>query len=755
MSVFIYPYSSPHYTMARRLRKGMEDEDKLVDSDELSQSSSGIQVTVTDVENSTTDLQPRVEEEQHAVPLPITFKQRIKKLKSPRSKRLYWWVTVAVLGILAFLAVSIPLGLWSNLPKKECLDFEDVPEEDYEEFPYLYFPESKELDLCHKGETRLEGTLGINHKLVRTEKVDLYDYSYDTVLRLSRPDDDNFNCLLIEWTGTSSLDAPLMDCYTIEGSFWYGGYETANQTWDKDWEMKMTPFLPNDYLAANSDSQLGPIVHPLWVSSNATGILVDEGIPLHVSVNNGGDGKICIQALPYDVECIGRQASVQTLLKYRICVYETITDVAQHFLTNHIKHPNIAHMPDRKIFEDPIWSTWVEYNTNINISTLNDYYNDIIGNGFNISQLEIDDGYSDHYGDLSFDEAKFPVDKVKELSAKVDLTAWVHPFVNRDADDFTELFMNDNFLPSGGNSVSLVQWWNGYGSVFDFLNPNVTEQHGSDLENFRSTYGLTSFKFDGGEVTYLPECVHSNGLTHPAMFASAYAQFVSSRSYASRAEVRVGYFTQDLPILVRILDRDSTWSGNGLRSIIPTVLSLGIAGYPFVLPDMIGGNGDAADIKSQKELYIRWVQLNAFLPVMQFSVPPWSFPSDAVDHIRDMVKLHRDMSQLMLSDRTLDEVTNKGYPIIRPLWWMSDSEPPELWEHTNDQFLIGNEDRLFLVAPVLNEGGTVTRSVYFPTPCQWQAVQPNQYANNMYPGGQTRDFDVPLYETLYFEKYSC
>jgi len=39
------------------------------------------------------------------------------------------------------------------------------------------------------------------------------------------------------------------------------------------------------------------------------------------------------------------------------------------------------------------------------------------------------------------------------------------------------------------------------------------------------------------------------------------------------------------------MDKDSHWRrDNGLLSLIPSVLLYGILGYPFVLPDMIGGN---------------------------------------------------------------------------------------------------------------------------------------------------------------------
>jgi hypothetical protein len=57
------------------------------------------------------------------------------------------------------------------------------------------------------------------------------------------------------------------------------------------------------------------------------------------------------------------------------------------------------------------------------------------------------------------------------------------------------------------------------------------------------------------------------------------------------AQVRTGHKTTNVPLLTRMGDRFSTWSsGNGLRSVIPTLLTSGLLGYPFCLPDMVGGN---------------------------------------------------------------------------------------------------------------------------------------------------------------------
>lgn len=57
-----------------------------------------------------------------------------------------------------------------------------------------------------------------------------------------------------------------------------------------------------------------------------------------------------------------------------------------------------------------------------------------------------------------------------------------------------------------------------------------------------------------------------------------------------------------------------------------------MAGYPLVLPDMIGGNGYGESflqsIPPKKELFLRWLQANTFMPALQFSYVPWDYTAD-------------------------------------------------------------------------------------------------------------------------------
>ena len=96
-------------------------------------------------------------------------------------------------------------------------------------------------------------------------------------------------------------------------------------------------------------------------------------------------------------------------------------------------------------------------------------------------------------------------------------------------------------------------------------------------------------------------------------------------------------------------------------------------GYPFVLPDMIGGNGygedplDESNIPS-RELYIRWLQANVFMPGMQFSFVPWIYDQGVVEHAKTMIALRGSYA-----DKIVDlakESVETGEPINRPIWWV-------------------------------------------------------------------------------------
>jgi len=115
-------------------------------------------------------------------------------------------------------------------------------------------------------------------------------------------------------------------------------------------------------------------------------------------------------------------------------------------------------------------------------------------------------------------------------------------------------------------------------------------------------------------------------------------------------------------MFVRMGDKESRWGfDNGLKSLIPTILTMGILGYPYILPDMIGGNGYvnggdsdplSGTVLPSRELYIRWLQITAFMPAMQFSFVPWQYDDEVVDIAKKFVMIHEDIVTPMIFKAT-------------------------------------------------------------------------------------------------------
>ena len=101
------------------------------------------------------------------------------------------------------------------------------------------------------------------------------------------------------------------------------------------------------------------------------------------------------------------------------------------------------------------------------------------------------------------------------------------------------------------------------------------------LTKLKQETGLDSFKFDAGEVNWMPSSYQlDSGLDKslwPAVFTTKYAEAVSS--FGGMIETRVGRNGQHLPIFVRMLDKDSKWGyDNGLKTMVTTLLQMTFAG---------------------------------------------------------------------------------------------------------------------------------------------------------------------------------
>ncbi len=156
-----------------------------------------------------------------------------------------------------------------------------------------------------------------------------------------------------------------------------------------------------------------------------------------------------------------------------------------------------------------------------------------------------------------------------------------------------------------------------------------------------------------------------------------------------------------------------------LRQTIATVIGLGLSGIPFSGSDVGGFSG-----KTTPELYVRWLQMSAFMPFFRshtaIGTPdqePWSYGEPYTTVARDFIRLRYALLPYIYT--LAWEASRHGWPPVRPLFWAEDpgASPPGGPEAASaagppvdDAFLLGDS---LLVAPVTEKGAT-SREVPVP-----------------------------------------
>ena len=560
--------------------------------------------------------------------------------------------------------------------------------------------------------------------------------------------DEELTCNRFTWQATED-DVVLQDCFELGTDYWFGSATRFFQHWPiNEWNESLTMYVSGDMYANYND--YGSLLERYWLSSRGVAIRASHNSPLHVSVNYNNSGMVCFRG-DYTGTYYPNPGTNRASLDYTVCTGDDIRVVHDKMTKKYVKKP--SGLPDTRMMKSPIWSTWARFKSTVNQTLVLQFANEILENGFSNSQIEIDDGYAGrNYGDFIFDERKFPnaTQMVQELHDKgFRVTLWVTPFANKNTDAFVEGDDKGYWVKNEDGSTAPIPWWAGLqAGMLDVTNPEAVTWFVNRLEEVRSVYGIDSFKFDAGETNYLGNHTTMEPIINPCEYTTKWSHLAAQ--LGTQVEVRVGFETQNLPIFVRMMDKDSKWGwDNGLKTLITSALTFSVLGYPYVLADMIGGNvyegGFRETYLPDKELFIRWLQITAFMPSMQYSISPWQYEDDpeVVAISRRWTTFHEDVIMPRLVELAETEAIPEGKPMIRPLWWIAPTDQSALV--SDDQFLVGDD---ILVAPIVEEGGR-SRDVYLPAG-QWR----DEYHKTVHEGEQwLRDVHVPLSEALYYTKY--
>jgi alpha-glucosidase len=200
---------------------------------------------------------------------------------------------------------------------------------------------------------------------------------------------------------------------------------------------------------------------------------------------------------------------------------------------------------------------------------------------------------------------------------------------------------------------------------------------------------------------------------------------------------------------------DSASDWNFLSILIPEILNFGLSGQPLAGAD-VGGfatsaaggfqNGTGPAGVTDPELLTRWTTLSAFIGWFRNHYngytkayqEPYRYGEPYASICRRYIEIRYKLLQYFYD--ALYECTTTGLPICRPLF-LTDRSDPRVYQHLDDQFVVGND---ILVAPVVIHGQT-SRDVYLPAGSNWFA-----YTDNTAPligpnaGGAAISWNVPI-----------
>jgi alpha-glucosidase len=361
--------------------------------------------------------------------------------------------------------------------------------------------------------------------------------------------------------------------------------------------------------------------------------------------------------------------------------------------------PSSGQIPDSSFFTNPTYSTWIELNYNQNQKDILIYAHQIIKNGFPPGVLMIDDSWQRYYGNFEFKSDKFPnpkkmVDELHRLGFKVML--WICPFVSPDSPEYRSL-RNKRYLISQKNeqNPAIFSWWNGKSACIDLTNPASFQYLHDELKLLQEKYGVDGFKFDAGDVEHFKgNFEFYDNIDKPVNYSQLWAKMGLNFKFN---EYRACWKMGGQSLVQRLCDKTYSWSA--LKLLIPEMGTAGLLGYAYTCPDMIGG-GEINSFKNvsstdfDQNLLLRSEQIQALMPMMQFSVAPWRVLSKSnLTICKNFALLHKKFGNYIL--KTARQSSKSSEPIVRLLEY---EFPHQGFSDCTDQFMLGDK---YLVAPIL------------------------------------------------------
>ncbi|KAM9377482.1 SITS-binding protein [Pholidichthys leucotaenia] len=572
-------------------------------------------------------------------------------------------------------------------------------------------------------------------------------YTWDSVaeVKISLEASEETECYSMSWAPVH-CHVELKDCFSMANVSWYGGASVRAQTWPiNDQNATMQPFFVSDL--KDNPSGFGSALERYFLGSSGVTVLVSPDIPLQLGLDSRQ--QFCLQSLP----------SMERLpLQYTVCVTHDVKAAHQEVVQQLCERSR--EMPNMKALRLPFWKLLTNVDSGPKVEReLRTFSNRLKRHQLGEGVISLNEHSTTLLADMDHDylnSRKKGMSKrltrdlplVKLLNISITLS----PFLGVDTTQFhtslidgTEAYWLSLPLAPRGQLIPVMSQWRGKFCVkLNITNPGAVSWFLDRVGALQAHLGMEYIMLEGGEGNVFED----QALRPPqSLSGDNYISLLADMAtrIGDSTIMTAGTRSSHQPLYVRMTPLQSDWSIMGLKAIIPSLLHHTLLGYNFLIPDAVGGSLSEG-LVTDEELFIRWLEITTFLPVISFHTPPWVFGEDQVLNLTRTYITKHQTDVVPLIEKYAEEWQMTGNPIYRPMWWLSPTDPMTFT--IDDQFLIGDE---VLVAPVV-ERGAVQRDIYLPDGgFQWQDSQNAQ----VFDGGTfLQDYPVPLEAVAVFLRRS-
>jgi alpha-glucosidase len=353
-----------------------------------------------------------------------------------------------------------------------------------------------------------------------------------------------------------------------------------------------------------------------------------------------------------------------------------------------------------------------------------------------------------HYPDLA--------GLVADLHAQgLRFLTYVNPFVMQNLQHWAPMDGAGRLLHTADGASYGFLTPAGIGGHPDLSDPGAREYVKSAFRTAITTYGIDGWMSDFGEWTPT-DAVWDDGRdgtvghqTFPVAWhglsREVFDELRPDGDWVTFA--RSGWTgVQRVAMIHWVGDQETDWSTtDGLPTVVPALVNLGLSGQPFVAHDVAGFSGTTAP-PSTKELFLRWTELGAFTPVMRTHDGAdrnnnwrWDADAETTAHFRRFARIHDALRPEL--EALAAEAAATSAPMLRHPLLVFPDDPAS--RDVDGEFLLGTT---LLVAPVVVEGAT-TRDVRLP-PGTWYHV----WTGTAYAGGTTVTVPAPIGQPPVFSR---